>query len=190
MWYKEADRKIMISGVSVMKKILFAMILIAAVIVGNLSGAGDQTTAGAASSAVAEILNAHNKYRAELNIPALVWSEKLAKNAKVWADRLAAEGRLYHSSGTGQGENLWMGSSGGFSLTNMVNTWGRERKFYKDGIFPNVSTSGNWADVGHYTQIIWRATTAVGCAKSTGGGFDYFVCRYAPPGNVRGERVY
>lgn len=171
-----------------MKKSFFVMILIAAVIAGNLSGADDQ--AAAAGSAATEILNAHNKYRAKLNIPPLVWSEKLAGNAKVWADRLAAERRVYHSSGTGQGENLWMGSSGGYSLTHMVDTWGREKAFYKNGIFPNVSTSGDWSDVGHYTQMIWRATIAVGCAKSTGGGFDYFVCRYAPPGNVRGERVY
>ncbi|MRR15835.1 MAG: SCP-like extracellular [Deltaproteobacteria bacterium] len=165
------------------------MILVVAVIIGHLSVADDQTAA-AADSAVTEILKAHNRYRAELNIPPLTWSDRLAKNAQVWADRLATEKRMYHSSGTGEGENLWMGSAGEYSMTRMVDAWGREKRFYKDGIFPNVSTSGNWSDVGHYTQMIWRGTTEVGCAKSTGGGFDYLVCRYAPPGNVRGEKVY
>jgi hypothetical protein len=139
---------------------------------------------------IAEILAAHNKYRTPLNIPSLKWSDKLAKNAKAWADRLAAEGRMYHSSGTGEGENLWMGTAGYYSYTQMVDGWGSEKKYYKDGIFPNVSTSGNWADVGHYTQVIWRNTTEVGCGKSTGKGMDILVCRYSPPGNYMRQKVY
>lgn len=180
----------MILEVQAVKKILLAVILIIAVGIVNLSGAADQTSAATADSAAAEILKAHNRYRTELNIPPLTWSDKLAKNAQSWANRLAAERRMYHSSGTGEGENLWMGTSGKYSLTQMVDIWGREKEFYKDGTFPNVSTSGNWSHVGHYTQVIWRNTAAVGCAKSTGGGYDYFVCRYAPPGNIARERVY
>ena len=138
-----------------------------------------------------EILAAHNRYRSELAIPPLKWSDTLAVNAKKWADHLASRGgHLYHSSGTGEGENLWMGTSGYYKYTQMVDSWGSEKKYYKDGTFPNVSSSGKWSDVGHYTQIIWRNTTEVGCAKSTGGGYDVFVCRYSPPGNYIGQKVY
>lgn len=138
------------------------------------------------------VLSAHNRYRAELNLPPLQWSDALAQNAQDWANVLAARGgrRLEHSQGTGEGENLWMGTSGYFSYDDMVTGWGDERRYFRPGIFPNVSTTGNWADVGHYTQIIWRDTTHVGCALSTAGGNDILVCRYSPPGNYSGRRVY
>lgn len=173
-----------------MKKIFFSIILVTAVMFINSISENDAYTSEAQDSAITEILNAHNKYRNQLGIPPLKWSDKLAQHAKVWADRLAGEKRMYHSSGSGEGENLWMGTSGYYSLTQMVDGWGGEKKYYKDGNFPNVSTSGNWADVGHYTQIIWRNTTEVGCAKTTGGGNDFFVCRYSPPGNYMRQKVY
>jgi hypothetical protein len=66
---------------------------------------------------------------------------------------------------------------------------GEEQHYFVPGIFPDVSKTGNWADVGHYTQMVWRTTTAVGGARATGGGNDVLVCRYSPPGNVIGEPV-
>jgi hypothetical protein len=173
-----------------MKKILLSVFLISAVMSINVFSDEEKAPVVKEDLFVIEILNAHNKFRTELNIAPLKWSDKLAKNAKVWADRLAAQRRMYHSSGTGEGENLWMGTSGYYSITQMVDAWGGEKKFYKHGVFPNVSSSGNWADVGHYTQMIWRNTTDVGCAKSSGGGYDYFVCRYSPPGNYLRQKAY
>lgn len=175
-----------------MKKIILSILLISATAVIYIPGQDSTLNAQVTSQdpAITEILAAHNKYRTELNIPPLKWSDKLAKNAKVWADRLASEGRMYHSSGTGEGENLWMGTSGYYSYTQMVDGWGSEKRYYKDGIFPDVSNSGSWYDVGHYTQLIWRNTTEVGCAKSTGRGNDILVCRYSPPGNYLRQKVY
>ena len=173
-----------------MKKFLLFLFMISTVLCINALSEEEKTAVNTLDPAITEILNAHNKYRTPLGIPDLKWSEKLAKDARVWADRLAREGRMYHSSGSGEGENLWMGTSGYYSLTQMVDGWGGEKKYYKNGNFPNVSTSGSWSDVGHYTQIIWRNTTEVGCAKSSGSGDDFFVCRYSPPGNYIGQKVY
>jgi uncharacterized protein YkwD len=141
---------------------------------------------------IRKILAAHNRYRAELNLPMLKWSNRLARDAQKWANRLAALGgkTLQHDPNSKQGENLWLGSSGAFSYQQMVDAWGAEKQNFVRGTFPNVSKTGNWSDVGHYTQIIWRKTKQVGCAIVTAGGNDILVCRYNPPGNVMWQAVY
>ena len=72
----------------------------------------------------------------------------------------------------------------------MVGAWVREKQFFRQGVFPDNSTTGRVEDVGHYTQLVWRATTAMGCAQASGAGEDILVCRYAEAGNYRGERPF
>jgi hypothetical protein len=52
---------------------------------------------------------------------------------------------------------------------------------------------------GHYTQIVWKTTTRLGCGvalcdqNSPFMGFpkwEFWVCNYAPPGNYNGQRPY
>ena len=40
---------------------------------------------------------------------------------------------------------------------------------------------------GHFTQVVWRGTTAVGCGRSQCNGLDVWICQYDPPGNVEGQ---
>ena len=82
-----------------------------------------------------------------------------------------------------------MGTRGAFSLEHMMGNWASEKSMFRPGIFPNVSTTGNWSDVGHYVQIVWPGTRRVGCGIRSSARDDYLVCRYAEPGNVIGERV-
>ena len=49
--------------------------------------------------------------------------------------------------------------------------------------------TGDYRDVAHYTQIVWRGSTAVGCALASSRTDDYLVCRYSPPGNVVGQKA-
>ena len=140
----------------------------------------------APSNQIQEILAAHNKYRAEVGVNPLQWSDSLAAGAQEWANHLASTGTFEHS---GAGENLAEASSNSKSLADLVDMWGEERRTYKEGTFPDVSTTGNWSDVGHYTQVIWRNTTQVGCGLASGNGMDILVCHYDPPGNVVGQPV-
>jgi len=139
-----------------------------------------------------EILDAHNRYRRAAGVPPLVWSVGLAHSAQRWADALNSNLEFRHDPRNHtQGENIFMGTSGMFSLTDMVDAWGQERQNFRDGTFPNVSTTGKWFEVGHYSQMVWRTTTSVGCAGIDGNdGYYRFVCRYSPPGNVVGEKPF
>jgi hypothetical protein len=87
------------------------------------------------------------------------------------------------------GENLWMGTAGFFKPERMIGHFVDEQRYFRSGYFPQVSTTGNWADVGHYTQIVWAETREVGCAIVSNERNDFLVCRYYPGGNVVGERV-
>jgi len=139
------------------------------------------------------ILAAQNGERLELGLEPLIWNDALTRSAQNWADYLAASGRFEHAPekrSDPQGENLWAGTKGYYSPEAMVNAWAREKRFFQPGLFPNNSTTGEVEDVGHYTQIVWRATTQVGCAKATSIHEDILVCRYAAAGNYIGEQPF
>ena len=138
------------------------------------------------------ILAAHNMARADVGAPPLQWDPTLAVAAASYGPALSRAGRLVHSSRAGrenQRENLWMGQQGRFGPEQMVATWTDEKRLFFPGQFPNVSRTGNWSDVAHYTQMIWKGTTHVGCAIYRDGAWDYLICRYSPPGNRDGSRV-
>lgn len=138
------------------------------------------------------LLAAQNGERGRLGLPLLHWDSELAAGAGYYGRTLASLGQLQHSSRQsrpGQGENLWMGTRGAYTPERMVGSWLGERRWFRPGTFPNVSTTGNWFDVGHYSQIIWPTTTRVGCAITSTLQWDYLVCRYAPAGNVDGRSV-
>lgn len=43
-------------------------------------------------------------------------------------------------------------------------------------------------EAGHFTQLVWKNTTAVGCGATDCGDDGWlFVCEYSPAGNVIGE---
>jgi hypothetical protein len=144
-------------------------------------------------STATRILAAHNRERVRLGIAPLQWDPALAAAAATYGRTLARLGRLQHSIEAvrqGQRENLWMGTRGTFSPEQMVGGWIAERAYYRPGQpFPYVSRTGNWADVGHYTQVVWRGTTRVGCAIYPSRRWDYLICRYSPPGNIDGRPV-
>ncbi len=139
------------------------------------------------------LLTSHNAERARLGLPPLKWNPALARDAGAWAKVLLARGELRHASPDarkGHGENLWMGTAGAWDAKGMVEMFLDERRHFRFAAFPNVSLTGHWPDVGHYTQIVWRDTREVGCAIDRAKGLDVLVCRYYPAGNVLGQKPY
>jgi len=141
---------------------------------------------------VRQLLAAHNAARAEAGVGPLVWSGSLARYAQEWADHLASAGcRLEHRpySGTWKqryGENLFMGTAGRFSVTDAVAAWRSEKSAYHG----EAIDMSNFYAYGHYTQLIWRTTGSVGCARAEHGGSMIVVCNYDPPGNIVGRTPY
>lgn len=136
------------------------------------------------------MLDAHNRERLAIQAAPLTWDPDLAAAAASYGPALARLGKLVHSppqSRPGVGENLWMGSKGAYSLREMTDSWAAEKILFRPGVFPDVSRSGHWSDVGHYSQMIWRGTRRLGCALYSDARWDFLICRYAPGGNVIGQ---
>lgn len=141
------------------------------------------------------LLAGHNRERAALGIAPLAWNALLAQDAEAYAQHLVRVGYLVHSEDAPgetdpEGENLWAGTRGYYGPESMVGLWVAEKRDYKPGIFPNNSISGDLEKVGHYTQVMWRSSRAVGCAVAHGHRDDFLVCRYSEGGNVIGERPF
>ena len=152
------------------------------------------------------ILNAHNEKRALHCVPPLAGSDLLATNAQTWANgcHKDANGFFTHQPRNPNGENLssgWATSNGvpilpAQSPEEAVRGWYSEISAYN---FNNpLLTNAN----GHFTQVVWRASTQLGCAQatcpvSTDPCFSptvpcnpsitvpgtLWVCEYSPPGN-------
>ena len=141
----------------------------------------------AQSDLVNSILALHNSERAAVGVPALVWSDKLAADAKPWAEHLATSGEFVHDTNRGNvGENIAGFFSGVSAPGEGQSKWVDEKKDWNGG------TCASGKVCGHYTQMVWRDTKEVGCATAKGGGhaFSILVCRYSPPGNYPGQKPY
>ena len=140
-----------------------------------------------ASPIAAEALKAHNQVRAQDGQKPLVWSKDLEQISQQWANKLASSCQMYHHQGELPfGENLFYKSQSA-SATEVVRSWASEKQFYN--YQQNKCQAGK--QCGHYTQIVWKGTTDVGCGyKSCSNGSQIWVCSYFPAGNVVGARPF
>jgi pathogenesis-related protein 1 len=134
------------------------------------------------------IVDAHNAVRANVAPPAnpplppLTWNPAAAAVAAEWASGCV----FGHNPELGQlmlGENVFM-TSGTATPEQVVGLWASEVADYD-------YASNSCSDVcGHYTQIVWRDTTSVGCGVATCPQGEIWVCDYSPPGNYVGQKPY
>lgn len=169
--------------------------------------AGDGPDGGAgpgpctAGDAACAFLAAHDAARAAAQpppsppLPAVGWSGAAAQAAASWAGKCTwGHDPALHTEGYGQ--NLYA-STGAPAPAEVVASWVSEASSYDYA--SNTCAAG--AVCGHYTQVVWRGSTGLGCATQRctagspfgaagGGAWWNVVCDYAPPGNWSGQRPY
>lgn len=123
------------------------------------------------------ILDSHNEKRADHGADALEWSDELYQYAAAYASNYDCSGNLKHSGGK-YGENLAVGFASG---PKAVEAW------YSEGENYDYSSASSF---DHFTQIIWKSTTKLGCAYkdcSAENWGKYVICSYDPAGNMIGS---
>ena len=128
---------------------------------------------------------AHNRWRAQVGVPPVTWSQGLAEHAQQWADELGRTGmQIRHRSPNEFGENLYWCDGQAASPDEVVDAWGNEQALYE------YAANNWWPDAGHFSQLVWRSTTEVGAGVVRRGGTEIWVCNYSPRGNWTGKRPY
>ncbi|KAL0359779.1 UNVERIFIED_CONTAM: Pathogenesis-related protein PR-1 [Sesamum calycinum] len=139
------------------------------------------------TSDVQQFLSVQNAARAALKLPPLVWDPNIARYAAWYANQRRVDCELEHSNGP-YGENIFWGSGNGWTAAQAAAAWVSERREYN--YWSNSCVYGQ--ECGHYTQIVWKDTRRMGCARVVcyGGRGVFMICNYDPPGNYIGERPY
>lgn len=130
------------------------------------------------------LVRKHNYYRCLHGAPPLTWDFALKENAQAWADNRQAQD-LKHSSVDARMD------IGGFryvgeNLAQVQNASEAADLWYSEITRTDNSTGGVnkfSADTGHYTQVVWKDTTKIGCGIND----KIVVCQYGTGGNVAGR---
>lgn len=145
-----------------------------------------------------KVIHHHNIHRANHSAPDLTWSDSLASTAQ----KIGESCNYAHDTemdGGGYGQNIAAGVKADNVSAVITELFYNgevglfEGQYGKDS--PDMSAFHEW---GHFSQIVWKATTEVGCAtvdcssqglSNTGGNVPaYFtVCNYKSAGNYAGE---
>jgi pathogenesis-related protein 1 len=90
-------------------------------------------------------------------------------------------GKLYDNDIPGQGYKA-------------VNGWFNELKYYvypENGAYSDCPKRGAAGATGHFTQVMWEATTHIGCDYATCGEGNLVAgCVYGPGGNFGGQKMF
>ena len=137
-------------------------------------------------------LSEHNTVRAIHNSPALTSNSDLAASAQSHADYMLETGVFRHSNQP-YGENLFLMYSQSAPdpatiAAQAVNSWYEEVEDY------DYNNPGFSFNTGHFTQVVWKNTTQLGCGIAQGPATiqgrsltaSYVVCNYNPAGNSGG----
>lgn len=149
----------------------------------------------------------HNGTRDEAATePALeevVWDDELADVAQAWADRCEFAHSDNDARSAAYGQGVYVGEN--LSINSMMNDAVPASALYQgwhaEGADYDYETNSCAPGevCGHYTQIVWRDSTTIGCGATRCDAIEvagqvwsgwFLVCNYAPGGNYQGEQPY
>merc|ERR1712170_71011 len=152
-----------------------------------------------------EALDMHNYFRKqETNAADMIqmeYRDDIAARAQELADQCVWEhGLTSMCDGEGLGQNMYITSGWktypSLSVTSALTSWYNEKSDYTF----SSTTCASGKMCGHYTQMVWASSSAVGCGVARCptvdmGGYTWsnavlFVCNYAPGGNYYGQQPY
>ncbi|NXV59872.1 PI16 inhibitor, partial [Molothrus ater] len=139
------------------------------------------------------ILDEHNKYRSQVSPPAqammkMTWDTDLEVDAQKHAEKC-----IWGQNG-GPGRLNLFAIPSTLDVKFAIEGWNSERKFFN----LTTSTCVPVHSCDNYVQVIWRATTHVGCGSNycekidgmEGENLHLLVCNYYPPSNLKEKKAY
>ena len=148
--------------------------------------AEESTVPEAEPSKMKGMVDRHNFWRKEVGVKPLKWSDKLAKIAQAWANKQSRKDcGCSHSPDDKYGENIYCSEGIDSDPKDVADDWASEREYYDA-----ESGKCKGGECGHYTQMVWRKTTEVGCGMAKCGDKEIWVCNYNPPGNYVSQKPY
>ncbi|KAI8094750.1 PR-1 protein [Thamnidium elegans] len=126
-----------------------------------------------------QALNSHNNYRARHHVGGLTWNQNLANHALQ-----VSQSCVWGHSIVSTGQNIAYGYP---SMEAAIDKWYDEVANYDY----NTGASSNGGATGHFTQVVWKGTTEIGCGATNCDNLPgvYYVCNYGPPGNYDNEFI-
>ena len=152
------------------------------------------------------MVQAHNTWRTEVGTPPIVWSTELETKAAQWAKVLQQKNCAMQHSGPGEnlywasgqkhanskdknGNWIWQVTLQNITEEGVVNSWAEEKQWYQHAT--NRCKAPRGQSCGHYTQVVWKDTSKVGCAMAAcKDKSQIWVCNYTPVGNIVEQNPY
>ncbi|CAL1546375.1 unnamed protein product [Lymnaea stagnalis] len=132
-------------------------------------------------------VSAHNDVRAAVGVKTLlVWNNTLSSFAETHASKC----EFKHSSSK-YGENIFASWPANYDHKSValdsLKSWASEKKLVDFNDWKCIATGA----CGHYSQVIWNNTKAVGCAIAHCPKVsNLVVCEYWPSGNLLPQKPY
>jgi len=154
---------------------------------GSGGSSGSDFAASCKNDYAACQLAKHNELRQKHGSPAMTLNAQMNQEAQAWAQENANNHRMKHADRkdiNGNGENLWYGC--GYDPAQATQDWYDEMT--NPGYdFNNPGWNAN-PGTGHFTQVVWKASTEFGIGKAVADDGCVYVCaRYSPGGNMMGD---
>ncbi|KAL0272521.1 UNVERIFIED_CONTAM: hypothetical protein PYX00_005457 [Menopon gallinae] len=154
------------------------------------------------------IVDLHNQYRRKIakglekrgqegpqpeaaNMRLMMWDDELATIAQRWADQCRFQhDKCRKTAKYKVGQNLFWSFSDPIrprNWTEAITAWYDEVELFdakKVGKYEFNFTTG------HYTQLVWHNSYAVGCGRRDYGGNKLYACDYGPAGNFLRMPMY